>query len=46
VVLHAVEALEILSEISDEESEGEEEDGYGGEDFHGFVLEGSHHVED
>jgi len=46
MVLHAVEALEVLTKVSDEESKREEEDGYGGEDFHGFVLEGTHHVED
>ena len=46
VVLHAIEAFEILTKVSDEESQGKEEDGYGGEYLHAFVLVGAHDVED
>ena len=38
--------LKILAEIADEEGQGQEEDSDGGEDLHGFVLVGAHHVED
>jgi len=46
MLLYAWESLEILAEIPDEESEGQEEDGDNGELFHGFVLERAYHVED
>ena len=46
MVFNAGERFKVLAKVSDEESEGEEEDGDGGEDLHGLVLIGAHHVED
>ena len=45
VRLRAGEAGEVLAKVADEEGQRQEEDGDGGEDLHGLVLEGAHHVE-
>ena len=40
------EYFKVLTEVSDKEGEWEEENSDCGEDLHGFVLVGAHHVED
>lgn len=46
MLLHPAKALKVLAKVSDEESQGQEEDGDCGEDLHGLVLVGAHDIED